>query len=86
MDEATVERLAREVGGRFKVATLAMKRMMEINRGSQPLVESEGGHMLDTVLKELELGLVRLVPILPAPEEGEQDVTQSDEAAAEETE
>lgn len=69
MDEARIDRLARKVGGRFKLASLVMKRLVDMNRGSQPLVEPEGGRPLYTVLKEIELDLVRLVPRLPAPEE-----------------
>ncbi len=69
MDEARIDRLARKVGGRFKLATLVMKRLVEINRGSQPLVDPEGGSMLNVALKEVELDLIRLVPRLPAPEE-----------------
>ena len=71
MDEARIDRLARKVGGRFKLASLVMKRLVDMNRGSQPLVEPEGGKPLYTALKEIELDLVRLVPRLPAPERGE---------------
>jgi len=71
MDEAMVERLAKHVGGRFKLTSLVTKRLIEINRGSQPLVETESGSLLDTALREVELELIRLVPQLPAPEEDE---------------
>jgi len=79
MDEARIDRLARKVGGRFKLASLAMKRLVDINRGSQPLVEQEEGSLLRVALKEIELDLVRLVPRLAAPEEPEEapgDVAQ----------
>mgnify|MGYP005835638209 CR=1 FL=1 len=71
MDEARIDQLARKVGGRFKLASLVMKRLVDMNRGSQPLVEPEPGKPLYTVLKEIEFDLVRLVPRLPAPDEGE---------------
>ncbi|MBM4034354.1 MAG: hypothetical protein FJ291_21630 [Planctomycetes bacterium] len=71
MDEARIDRLARKAGGRFKLASLVMKRLVDINRGSQPLAEPDGPNMLYTALKEVELGLIRLVPRLPAPAEGE---------------
>lgn len=90
MDEATAERLSRRVGGRFKLATVVMKRLIEINRGSQILVEEPNDNPLDAVLKEVDLDLIRLVPRLPAPEEEEaEELAQMDEAAeaaAEETE
>lgn len=81
MDESRVDRLARKVGGRFKLASLVMKRLVDINRGSQPLVEGDTGNLLYTALKEVELDLVRLVPRLPAPAEAEGksgDVVQDD--------
>ncbi len=86
MDEATAERLARKVGGRFKLATLVMKRLIEINRGSQLLVETHTDNLIEAVLKEVDLDLVRLVPRLPAPveEEEEQPVVQAPEPEAEE--
>ncbi len=68
MDEATIDRLARKVGGRFKLATLIMKRRIDLMRGSQPLVEAEDSDFR-TVLKEIDHDLIRLVPRLPAPEE-----------------
>jgi len=70
MEEAATDRLARKVGGRFKLASLVMKRLLEINRGSQPLADSDSDNMLHNVLKEVELDLIRLVPRLPAPAEG----------------
>lgn len=81
MDEATTDRLARKVGGRFKLASLMTKRLVEINRGSQPLVEHEHDSLLHMVLREIDLDLVRLVPRLPAPEqsaEGEEPVVQDE--------
>lgn len=78
MDEATIDGLARKVGGRFKLASLVMKRLIEINRGSQFLVEPEHDNELYNVLAEIEHGMIGLVPRLPAPDGGE------DEAIAQE--
>jgi len=69
MDEERIDRLARRVGGRFKLASLVMKRMVDVNRGSQPLVEPDPDSELRTVLKEVDLDLIRLVPGLAAPQE-----------------
>jgi DNA-directed RNA polymerase subunit omega len=62
MDESRIDRLARKVGGRFKLTSLVMKRLVDINRGSQPLVEAEGNNLLYSALHEIELDLVRIVP------------------------
>ena len=64
MDEATIDRLARKVGGRFKLATLIMKRRIDLMRGSQPLVEAEDSDFR-TVLKEIDHDLIRLAERLP---------------------
>jgi len=80
MDEATIDRLARRAGGRFKLTTLVMKRLVEINRGSQLLVEHKGGKTIYDVLKEADLEVIRLIPRLPAPQESPED----SDAAAEE--
>ncbi len=81
MDEAKIDRLARKVGGRFKLASLVMKRLMEINRGSQLLVEPDDeGNMLYGVMDEIDHDLIRLVPRLPAPKAGDEgdEVTQEE--------
>ena len=77
MDEATIDRLARRVGGRFKLTSLVTKRLIEINRGSQFLVEPEDDNMMYNVLAEIDHDLIGLVPRLPAPE-GDEPVAQED--------
>jgi DNA-directed RNA polymerase subunit omega len=84
MDEATIQRLAMRAGGRFKLCSLVIKRLTEINRGSQLLIEPPSDNLLEAVLKEVELDLVRLIPRLPAPaEEVVHQLAQGTEAAAE---
>jgi DNA-directed RNA polymerase subunit omega len=80
MDEAKIDRLARKVGGRFRLASLVSKRLIEINRGSQLLVEPESDNVLYNVLDEVDHDLIRLVPRLPAPEEGDEggEIAQED--------
>jgi DNA-directed RNA polymerase subunit omega len=41
-DELKEEGIVRKVGGRFKLSTLIQKRMIMLNTGSKPLVESRG--------------------------------------------
>jgi len=72
MDESRIDRLARKLGGRFKLTSLVMKRLVDINRGSQPLVEAEGNNMLYSALHEIELNLVRIVPQLETEEPEDQ--------------
>ena len=83
MDEAKIDRLARKVGGRFKLASLVMKRLLEINRGSQLLVEPDQDNLLYNVLDEVDHELIRLVPRLPAPAEGEEGVEGEESAEGE---
>jgi len=72
MDESRIDKLARKVGGRFKLTSLVMKRLVDINRGSQPLVEAEGNNLLYSALHEIELDLVRIVPQLETEEPEDQ--------------
>ena len=37
-DELKEEAIVRKVGGRFKLSTLIQKRMVQLNKGSRPLI------------------------------------------------
>lgn len=47
--------LVNKVGGRFKLSALIQKRIIEIMRGSRPLIEdTEGMTNLEIVIKEIK--------------------------------
>ncbi len=53
LDDLKEDILAKKVGGRFKLSTLIQKRLVQLNRGSPPLVECQGKPSMATVLEEI---------------------------------
>ena len=56
------EELVQKVGGKFALTTLLQKRMVELNRGSAPLVEVDGNRrdLRRIVCKEILEGKIEL--------------------------
>jgi len=52
-DALKEEEIVRKVGGRFKLSTLIQKRLVQLNQGSRPLVEDNGGDKMSLVLEEI---------------------------------
>jgi DNA-directed RNA polymerase subunit omega len=53
LDELKEEAIVNKVGGRFKLSTLIQKRMVALNTGARPLVESRGGDKMSIVIQEI---------------------------------
>ena len=53
LDELKEEGIVNKVGGRFKLSTLIQKRMVALNTGARPLVDSRGGDKLTIVISEI---------------------------------
>jgi DNA-directed RNA polymerase subunit omega len=54
LEELKSEQIVRKVGGRFKLAALIQKRMLELMQGSRPLIENtEGKTMMEIVVQEI---------------------------------
>ncbi|HAC92715.1 MAG TPA: DNA-directed RNA polymerase subunit omega [Planctomycetaceae bacterium] len=47
------EEIVNKVGGRFKLSTLIQKRLVQLNRGSRPLVETIATDKMEIVLQEI---------------------------------
>ncbi len=52
-DELKEEEIVRKVGGRFKLSTLIQKRMVQLNQGARPLVETNEQDKMAIVLQEI---------------------------------
>jgi DNA-directed RNA polymerase subunit omega len=52
-EELKEEIVVRKVGGRFKLSTLIQKRLVQLNRGSRPLVAAGDDDKMDIVLREI---------------------------------
>ncbi|MFN3189750.1 MAG: DNA-directed RNA polymerase subunit omega [Aureliella sp.] len=53
LEELKEEEIVNKVGGRFKLSTLIQKRLVQLNRGSRPLVENPSQNKMETVLQEI---------------------------------
>lgn len=53
-DQLKDEALIRKVGGRFKLSTLIQKRLVQLNRGSRPLIDTQLTDRMAIVLLEIE--------------------------------
>ena len=53
IDELREEAIVNKVGGRFKLSTLIQKRLVAINAGSRPLVDTNTSDKLQIVIDEI---------------------------------
>ena len=54
LDELKSDKIVNKVGGKFKLAALVQKRMIELLQGSRPLIEdTEGKTMMEIVVQEI---------------------------------
>ena len=53
LEELKEEEIVNKVGGRFKLSTLIQKRLVQLNRGSRPLVDEPPKNKMEIVLQEI---------------------------------
>ncbi|MCE9547080.1 MAG: DNA-directed RNA polymerase subunit omega [Planctomycetia bacterium] len=53
LKELCEEQIVNKVGGRFKLATLIQKRLVQLNAGSRPLVNINTDHKMEIVIQEI---------------------------------
>jgi DNA-directed RNA polymerase subunit omega len=53
LEELKEEEIVNKVGGRFKLSTLIQKRLLQLQRGSRPLVETTLKENVKIVLQEI---------------------------------
>jgi DNA-directed RNA polymerase subunit omega len=59
IEELKDTKLADKVGGRFKLAALIQKRMLEIMQGGRPLIENtEGRTTMQIAIEEIRQGKI----------------------------
>lgn len=54
IDDLREEEIVNKVGGRFKLSTLIQKRMVALNAGSRPLVDSPSKDKMQIVIDEIK--------------------------------
>lgn len=53
LDELKEEGIVNKVGGRFKLSTLIQKRMVALNTGAKPLVDTRTSDKMAIVIQEI---------------------------------
>lgn len=53
LEDLKEEAIVNKVGGRFKLSTLIQKRLVQLNRGSRPLIENPPANKMEIVLQEI---------------------------------
>ena len=56
----TDEQLLARAGGRFRLATLLQKRVLELTRGARRLVDIESRDPLEIAMEEIAQGMISL--------------------------
>ncbi|MFM8328324.1 MAG: DNA-directed RNA polymerase subunit omega, partial [Pirellulaceae bacterium] len=62
LDELKEEAIVNKVGGRFKLSTLIQKRLVQLNRGSRPLVDLATEDKMEIVIHEILQDKISLTP------------------------
>lgn len=53
IDDLREDQIIEKVGGRFKLSTLIQKRLVALNAGARPLVETKTDDKMETVIQEI---------------------------------
>ena len=53
-DELKEEEIVNLIGGRFKLSTLIQKRLVQLNQGANPLIDTTSEDKMEIVLQETE--------------------------------
>ncbi len=53
LEELKEEYIVNKVGGRFKLSMLIQKRLVQLNRGSRPLVQTDSTNKMQIVIQEI---------------------------------
>ena len=53
IEELKEEVIVNKVGGRFKLSTLIQKRLVQLNAGARPLVDSNSSSKMQVVIQEI---------------------------------
>jgi DNA-directed RNA polymerase subunit omega len=54
IDDLREEEIVNKVGGRFKLSTLIQKRLVALNAGGRPLVDTDGEDKMQIVIEEIK--------------------------------
>ena len=58
MDSTEIDSLAEKFGGRYRLTVLIQKRLKELVKGAQKLVDLEDRNMINVVMEEIRQGKI----------------------------
>ena len=58
MNKSEIDGLAEKFGGRFKLTVLIQKRVRELVKGAQKLIETDHKNLIDVAIEEIKAGKV----------------------------
>ena len=70
------DELMHKTGGRFKLAALIQRRLVELLQGSRPLVEAEGLTDIEVVVKEIMEDKIVIREVVLDAEDEDEDVEE----------
>lgn len=79
MDVERLERLTQKVGGRFRITALLQKRLVELVKGSPPLVDLPSNNYFEIALREIEEGRIELLRPWTAEEAARIEAPEAEE-------
>lgn len=68
MNRSEIDTMAEKFGGRYKLTVLIQKRLRELTKGAQKLVDVDSRNLIEVVLEEIKQGKIAIEGYL---EEGE---------------
>jgi len=60
IDDLREEEIVNKVGGRFKLSTLIQKRLVALNAGGRPLVDTDSTDKMQIVIEEIKQNKIYL--------------------------
>lgn len=69
MNRSEIDAMAEKFGGRYRLTVLIQKRLRELTKGAQKLVDVESRNLIEVVLEEIKQGKITVEGYLG--EEGE---------------
>lgn len=69
MNRTEIDELAQKFGGRYKLTVLIQKRLRELTRGAQKLVETDSRNLIHIVIEEIKQGKIAIEGYLGGDDE-----------------
>jgi len=69
MNRTEIDELANKFGGRFKLTVLIQKRLRELTKGAQKLVDVDTRNLIQIVVEEIKQGKIAIEGYLGSEEE-----------------